>query len=213
MYRHRNTFISFAAGMLLGAAFLHLMPEAFALRRNDAYVWALAGLVAFYLLEHLVMLHSCVEEDCQAHTELIPIVFGLAIHSLTDGLVVGIGLRAGANLGIVLLLAVAVHKAPDVLATFSILMGLQHTPAQSAWGAFGILMFTPLGLLLGYLTGGMMSRPMLGALLSISCGILIYIAAADLIPQTHRVREMVQYANIVALVTGAAIMQAMTVFE
>lgn len=113
--------ISFAAGALLAVALLDLIPESI-----QAAGWIggtlsiLSGYVLFALVSRFIF-HVC--PACSAtHTELnfkaitISMVAALSIHSFMDGLAIYSGYLATADVGILILLAVAFHKLPEGLA-------------------------------------------------------------------------------------------------
>ncbi|MFZ2087312.1 MAG: hypothetical protein WAU47_01950 [Desulfobaccales bacterium] len=57
--------ISYATGTLLGAVFLGLLPEALEKAPHSlVFLWFLAGLLAFFLLEKLVLWRHCQKEEC-----------------------------------------------------------------------------------------------------------------------------------------------------
>jgi hypothetical protein len=57
--------ISYATGTLLGAVFLGLLPEALEKAPHSlVFLWFLAGLLAFFLLEKLVLWRHCHKEEC-----------------------------------------------------------------------------------------------------------------------------------------------------
>ncbi len=63
------TLVSYAIGALLGAAFLEILPEAFE-RAKDVHTLTatvLAGILAFFVLEKLVLWRHCHYDDCEAH--------------------------------------------------------------------------------------------------------------------------------------------------
>ena len=63
------TLVSYAIGALLGAAFLEILPEAFQQAKNVHTLTAtvLAGILAFFVLEKLVLWRHCHYDDCEAH--------------------------------------------------------------------------------------------------------------------------------------------------
>jgi zinc and cadmium transporter len=53
--------LSFSAGVMLGAAFFHMLPEAVEQAGASAAPFMLAGFVFLYLLERFVLVHVCAE--------------------------------------------------------------------------------------------------------------------------------------------------------
>lgn len=61
--------VSYAVGALLGAVFLHILPEAFGLADSLESMAAtiLLGILIFFVLEKLVLWRHCHLEQCEAH--------------------------------------------------------------------------------------------------------------------------------------------------
>ena len=116
--------VSFAVGALLGAVFLELLPHAL----EDGgvhYVMliVLIGLLAFFLLEKLVLWRHCHTHDCEAHGLAAPmVIIGDAFHNFLDGVVIGTAVLVSIPLGISTALAVMTHEIPQELGDFAILL-------------------------------------------------------------------------------------------
>src|SRR5690349_17166430 len=86
------TQVSFAGGILLGAAFFDMIPESAALVKGLWFGGALlAGFLAIFVLEHFLVVHPHPEhpgEHGAAHHIHLGITAyaGLSFHSLLDGL-------------------------------------------------------------------------------------------------------------------------------
>ena len=62
------TLVSYAIGALLGAAFLEVIPHAFEHgNARQAGLAILGGIVAFFVLEKLLLWRHCHTENCEAH--------------------------------------------------------------------------------------------------------------------------------------------------
>jgi zinc and cadmium transporter len=59
--RRSDLLLSFSAGIMLGAAFLHMLPEAVDGAGASAVPFVLVGFLALYLLERFVLVHVCAE--------------------------------------------------------------------------------------------------------------------------------------------------------
>src|SRR3989338_4307412 len=112
--------ISFAAGVLLAAAFLDLMPEAAGLNES-MFLFVLLGIVVFYFIENLAVVHMCKEEDCKAHQIGMMSAIGIGFHSLIDGIAIAAGFSVSPALGIITAFAVIAHEFPEGVITMSLL--------------------------------------------------------------------------------------------
>src|SRR6266567_2532823 len=58
--------VAFAAGTLLGDAFLHLIPESYKNRGGVGIAFSLmGGMLAFFVLEKFIHWHHCHDIDCE----------------------------------------------------------------------------------------------------------------------------------------------------
>lgn len=177
--------VSFGAGLLLGMAFLHMVPEAAELNSQFGY-WFLAGFVLLLVLERFVMVHACEEHGCHYHTVGLAAFAGLTVHGLLEGFALGSTLFAS-GLAPLVLIAVLSHKIPAGFALTSILRLAKLTKRQIVLFVIGVSISGPLGLALSL---GILRHENIpavsGALLALSAGSFIYIGACDLLPEMHR---------------------------
>lgn len=182
---------SFAAGVLLGAAFFDLLPEAAHEGEElgiNVFSWALIGIVIFFLIErsiHWFHHHEEFHEHKKESKSTIPlIIIGDTVHNFVDGIVIAATFMISAPLGIVTALSVAAHEIPQEIGDFGLLLhkGLNRKKiilvnVLSASVAI-------LGALLTYSLGNVL-EPYLPILLALTAGFFIYIASSDLIPEIH----------------------------
>lgn len=117
--------MAFGAGVLLGAAFVHLIPEAVARGSGPASWGLLASFGVLFALEQVTFTHACPEycEACPLHPMGLVAFAALTLHSLVDGLAVAAGFGASSSLGLVAALAVIVHELPEGLSMAAIALG------------------------------------------------------------------------------------------
>lgn len=180
--------ISYAAGVLLGAAFLGMIPTA--LLRGDATLilpTVLSGLVLFFVLEKLVLWRHCHERDCPAHIGRTGalILIGDAFHNFVDGVVIAAAFLVSVPLGIATAVAVIAHEVPQEVGDFAILLDNGYGPAKAFW----LNMLSACATLPGALAGYFWLAHIQAAIpyiLALSAASFIYIALADLVPTLHR---------------------------
>jgi zinc and cadmium transporter len=179
--------LSYATGTLLGAAFLGMIPKAFAKASAfEVSATLLAGMVGFFSLEKLVLWRHCHERECQVHGSAGPLILiGDAFHNFVDGVVIAAAFLISLPLGVVAALAVIAHEVPQEVGDFAILL-------DSGYKRWTALLLNALsasatipGAVLAYywLAATMEAMPYV---LAVSAASFIYIAAADLIPALHR---------------------------
>lgn len=179
--------ISYAAGVLLGAAFLGMIPKAIA-RDPGAPILAsvLAGLVLFFTLEKLVLWRHCHDAGCPVHGQAAPLIlFGDALHNFVDGVVIAAAFLVSIPLGITTAAAVIAHEVPQEVGDFAILLDSGYGRARALWLNTLSAAATLPGALVGYFWLELMGQA-IAYILAISAASFIYIALADLVPSLHR---------------------------
>jgi len=190
--------VSFSAGVMLAAAFLHLIPEAVSLS-EEALLAALCGILAFYVLQQAINFHPCYDEQCRLHNMGILSLIGLTFHSLLDGVAIALGFGVGGSLGIMTTTAVVLHQLPEGITTTSILMYAKMPRVKIMLYSIMVGAATPLGAIFFYPYLKDMPGRILGIFLAVAAGSFIYIASADLIPQTHKAQNRL---NALILLSG-----------
>jgi ZIP family zinc transporter/zinc and cadmium transporter len=197
---------SFAAGALITIALAHLIPESVELNSN-ALLFVLAAFIAFYLLESVVVFHSGsaihFSEECPIETHNVgPVIFsGLFLHSLIDGFIIAVGFEASLELGIFAATGVILHELPEGITSFTLIVrSMQKRTALIL--SMAVALATPVGaaIALGPLNG--MPESTLGAMMAAAGGSFLYVAASDLIPETHQ-RKVLQNGVFLLLGSGS----------
>jgi len=200
--------VSFAAGVMLATSFLNLIPEALSL--SKAVPWAaLAGILVFYFFQQVINLHPCHDEDCRLHNMGMLSFAGLAFHSLLDGIAIALGFEIGVGIGIMTTLAVLLHEFPEGITITSILMYTKMKKKKIILYSFLVASATPVGAILFYPFLERLSEGILGLALAFAAGSFIYIAASDLIPQTHKAQNRL---NGIILFLGVIFVALMNLF-
>lgn len=178
--------VAFGAGLLLGMAFVHMIPEAAELAPKTFGYWFMAGFVILLILERFIMVHACEEHGCHYHTVGVAAFAGLTVHGLLEGFALGSTLYVS-DLAPLVLIAILSHKVPAGFALTAILRMAHLTRRQIALFVVGVSLSGPLGLALSLGILGQEGLPTVsGSLLALSAGSFIYIGACDLLPELHR---------------------------
>ena len=210
------TFLSFSAGVMLGAVFFHLLPEAFHLGGYRAFTLVPLGFVLLFLLERYVLVHACQETpDCQVHAHRpmmgLTAFFGLSIHTLFDG--IALGSATVEHLGGLACLAITAHKIPSSVSLATI---LKSEGRKSVSILFYVLLFgltVPLGASLFWCLDSVFSFKGLAApSLAFSAGTFLYISVSDLIPHINRHGHGAGLKNVAGFLGGLLLMLALTFF-
>jgi zinc transporter ZupT len=182
---HLRYFVAGSAGFMLAAAFARMLPES--AHMPHAFLFVLVGYFGVHLFEHSVAPHFHFGEEFHPEAFLRPsaaylAVLGLGVHTLFDGVAIAAGFMISPELGLLLFIAVFLHKLPEGFAIASIMLaaGRSRLAARMAGGALGALT------LIGAALTSLLAESHVGYALALSAGVTIYVAASDLIPEVNR---------------------------
>ena len=208
--------IPFAAGGLLGDAFIHLLPETAESEWGldfTASMSLLAGVIAFFVLEKILHWHHAhFPHEEVIHPVAATNLVGDGLHNFVDGAIVAASFAVDVKVGAATSLAVALHEIPQELGDFAILIHAGLAPKRA--------------LLLNFATG---AAAVLGGIVTLlvaseagiervfvpfTAGAFVYIASTDLIPELHKEPEpRKSVLQLVALVAGVGVMAALLLVE
>jgi len=201
----RNTtyFMCFAAGVLISASFLHMIPKALSMNPH-ASIYLLAGFLGLHLFNRFVTAFVC-ERDPDKAEYAIGVVptLGIGFHSFIDGFIYSIAFTVSIFTGFLATAGMVLHEFPEGIITYLLLIrGGFGERAALILAFLAAALSTPLGMLVSYPLVTQIDRPTLGALLSLSAGALVYVGATHLLPQAER--EHKKY-SLVALSGGVLV--------
>lgn len=209
------SFLAFAAGVMLGAAFFHMLPEAFHGGGYPSFTLVPAGFVFLVVLERNFLSHTCEEPvNCTEHAHHglgLAAFVGLSVHTLIDGLALGSAVNEG--VGLMAFIAIVSHKVPSSLSLASILKSEgKSTKVILGYATFYGLM-VPVGAGLYFASEAALHIEKFSPwALAFSAGTFLYIAVSDLLPHVSRHGKDRQGRNLVALICGLALMLALARF-
>lgn len=181
---HLPVVLSASAGIMLGTACLHLLPDAVKLV-GASVGWALlAGFLFLYLFEQFVTVHVCEAMGCEVHHIGIAALFGLSIHTFVNGVAMGAGALTG--IGGLVTLAVAAHKLPEAFSLTSILLHERYRKRSIALMSLLFMGMIPLGVMAVKWFAVSPETPLTGYALAFSAGTFLHIAVSDLLPEVHK---------------------------
>lgn len=197
-----NLLVSYATGTLLGASLIGMLPTALDRESDDLVLGAvLAGLVAFFVLERLMLWRHRhpgeVHAKMDASAELI--LVGDAVHNLMDGFAIGAAFAGGGPLGVSTALAVIVHEVAQEVGDFAVLIdtGLTRRRAMVYNVLSSATTIPATGI--AYVAASQVDL-VIPMVLAIGSASFLYIALADLVPRHHARRKMQDLPWEVALI-------------
>ncbi|MFN8007675.1 MAG: ZIP family metal transporter [Terriglobia bacterium] len=177
-------FLAFGAGFMLATAFLEMVPRSMELLPS-APGWILAGYLLVHLFEHSFAPHFHFGEEIHKEELLDPRVgfsalVGLLSHTFFDGVAIASGFIISYRLGIILFIAIILHKLPEGFTVSSIMIASGKSKTSSLMAAAGLGVATMAGVLTMSAVQGMVKYG-----LPLSAGVGIYVAASDLMPEVN----------------------------
>lgn len=199
-------FVCFAAGVLISVSFLHIIPKSFEMNPN-APAWLLGGFVLLHLFNRFITAFVCERKPDSAYgIGLIPML-GIGFHSFIDGFIYSITFTVSIFTGVLAATGMVLHEFPEGIITYLLLLrgGFREKTALIL-AILAAALTTPLGMLVSWPYISRIDPPLLGSLLALSSGALVYVGATHLLPQAEK--EHRQY-SLCAL--GAGILVAVII--
>jgi zinc transporter ZupT len=175
--------IAVGSGYMIAASVMRMLPVSLEQLENAPF-FVLLGFLAVHLVEHTFTTHFHFGEETHPHEVGRLVGFsaltGLLLHTLFDGIAIGSGFHFDPALGVVVSLAVVLHKVPEGVTIASIMLAGGHGRGRSLASAAAIGVATLLGVLLLGLVASVAA-----AALAFSAGVTVYVAASDLVPEIN----------------------------
>lgn len=179
-------FMSFAAGVLISVSFIHIIPKSFDMN-NTAPIYLLIGFMGLYVFNRFLKLLVCHDRECaNLSAGIIPII-GIGLHSFIDGIIYSVTFNVSVFTGVLAAIGMVFHEFPEGVVTFLLLERSGFTRKRSALYAFlAAAVTTPFGTLVSFPFISKIDRPVLGLLLAVSAGALVYVGASHLLPAVEK---------------------------
>ena len=172
--------IAFAAGFLVSVAFLDLFPEAVRQTGDQAAVVALGAYLLVHLTQHTIGKHFHFGEETHEISRIVSTsaLIGLLMHTFVDGVAVSSGVRVGETFGLMVFLAIGLHKLPEGLAISSLFMAA-GAGKRAAFAAAGLLGLATIAGVFATAQVPLVARHGL----ALSTGVTLYVGASNLVPE------------------------------
>ena len=209
--------IALTSGLVLGLVGFDLLPEIFngVERTGLDVVWPMilfvAGFLIFHIVERVLLIHVADEAKYEHHTHPklgMARAIALASHSFFDGLSVGVAFQVNTTVGLTVALAVIGHRFADGFDTANFML-LHKNKTSRIYQLMALVVIAPIA-------GGIVSLLIhfsdsaLSIYLGFFAGVLMYIAASNILPQAHS--RVSPYKTIGLTILGAAFIFLVTRF-
>jgi len=205
--------VALGAGFMLAAIFIEILPETvslWSLRLIDAptaesvvvpMTLLLAGYLLIQLFEHTIAPHFHFGAETHPESLIRPsaayaAIGGLTIHTFFDGVSIAAAFLADIKVGILVFIAIMLHKVPEGFTVASIMLASGRSSKKAAAAALAIGAATFAGVV-GVALLEKRFQPSVAYALPFSAGVTLYVAASDLIPEVNRKEEKNPIVSIV----------------
>jgi ZIP family zinc transporter len=193
--------LGFSAGAVIGVAFFDLLPEAIEFGEKFHSPAAIlsctaVGFLSYLVLDRILMFHGDVAPRG-------PFAAGvLCVHSLLDGVAIGLAFQTSHEVGIIVAIAVLTHDFSDGINTMNIVLKNRGDRRH----AFRWLLADALAPVLGIASTYFFILPGegFGAALALFAGFFLYIGASDLIPESYHAHP--KFLTTAMTLAGAAVL-------
>ncbi len=197
--------LGFSAGAVIGVAFFDLLPEAIDFSAHagasaDAgtlLTWTAIGFLAYLILDRSLLLHGRPVTTRGAVGAGI-----LCIHSLLDGIAIGLAFQASRPVGVVVAIAVLTHDFSDGVNTMNIVIKNRGERRSALRWLIADALAPSLGI--ASTLAFVLPAPMLGYVLALFAGFFLFIGASDLIPESFHAHP--KFLTTAMTVAGAAVL-------
>lgn len=200
IYRHFKSFLSYllalSAGFMMAVVFAEILPRIINFQREQnqedfavPMILLLSGYLLTHFLEHTIAPHFHLGEEMTGDNLISPAtaytaIGGLTVHTFFDGVSIAAASMLNYKAGLMVFIAVLLHKIPEgfTIASMVLAAGKTYRHVLTATSFIGLTTF--LGVLLFSLFGEKLGLSIM-YVLPIACGITLYVAASDLIPEVN----------------------------
>ncbi len=178
--RALDNMVALSAGFMVSVALLDLAPDAILTHGPGAGLVILIGYLLVHLTQHTLAPHFHFGEEVHHVTKMVSFsaLAGLILHTFVDGVAIASGFGVSQSLGILVFLAILLHKLPEGLAISSLFLasGESKGAALAASGALAV----------SSLLGALLTQqvPFLEEFgLPLAAGVTLYVGASNLVPE------------------------------
>ena len=178
--RALDNMVALSAGFMVSVALLDLAPDAILTHGPRAALVILIGYLLVHLTQHTLAPHFHFGEEVHHVTKMVSFsaLAGLMLHTFVDGVAIASGFGVSEGLGILVFLAILLHKLPEGLAISSLFLaaGESRGAALAASGALAV----------SSLLGALLTQqlPILQEYgLPLAAGVTLYVGASNLVPE------------------------------
>ncbi len=207
--------VSLAAGTLIGDVFIHLLPEIVSIENEGVWIWVIAGIGIFFVLEKVIHWRHCHIPTSENHPHPVGAMnlIGDGLHNFLDGALIAGSFLVDTQLGIATTIAVILHEIPQEIGDFGVLIHAGYSKAKALMFNFISAITAFFGVLVVFAIGQQNAESFAFFVVPITAGGFIYIAVSDLLPEMRKeTRWQHSLLQLLFLAVGVAIMYGLKVY-
>jgi len=210
--------MAITSGLVLGLVGFDLLPEIFegVERTGIDAIWPMilfiTGFLVFHIIEKVILMHGVDEANYKDHSH--PALgtaraVALACHSFFDGLSIGVAFQVSPAIGLTVALAVIGHRFADGFDTANFML-VHKNKINRILQLMAVVVIAPIA---GGFTSLIIhfSDSALSIYLGFFAGVLMYMAASNILPQAHT--KVSPYKTISLTILGATFIFIVTRFS
>jgi zinc and cadmium transporter len=211
LIRHQAALIAFAAGAILGAVFLDVLPETVSAVGPNALAWSFGGFVALVIVEWLIGRHH---HGHGVESPGLPasLLISDALHNIGDGAAVAAAFVISAKVGVAIAVAVIAHEIPQEIGDYAVLRIANWPRAKALLALAGVQLTAFIGATAVLLAAHHVGH-VTAFILSVAAGTFLYIGATDLLPDVqsgtttlNRLERMFGFLSGVFLIAAVSVL-------
>jgi ZIP family zinc transporter len=192
--------LGFSAGAVIGVAFFDLLPEAIdfgaKLHSPEAILaWTGFGFLSYLALDRILLFHA----EGAPRGRIAAGV--LSLHSVLDGIAIGLAFQASHQIGLIVAIAVLSHDFSDGINTMNIV--LKNQGSRKTALRWLVLDAAAPGIGVACTQFFALSGASFGGVLALLAGFFLYIGASDLIPESYHAHP--KFLTTAMTLAGAAV--------
>jgi zinc transporter ZupT len=215
--RVQETLLALGAGFILALVFLKLVPASIRAIGDTAMLYCVLGFATIHFFEHTIVGHFHFGEETHSDVMVSKVASlsafsGLFVHAFFDGFTISIGMQFDFGIGVLIFLAVLLHKFPEGLTIGSIVIAAGYSRKAVMLSTVGLAAATMLGVCTLFVFQGI-GVGAIGAGFAFSAGVAVYVGASDLIPEINkskdRIPPLVVFAGMILFYLSDRILESL----
>lgn len=193
--RVQEYLLALSAGFILALVFMELIPESLGAIGKEAPLFMLLGYAVLHFFEHTIVGHLHFGEETHrdvmvSRVASLSTFTGLFIHAFFDGFAISAGMQFNFYVGLLIFVAVFLHKIPEGLTIATVMLAAEHGKRTAFLASAAIGVATMLGIVSVFLLAEV-DQKVVGIAFAFSAGIATYVGASDLIPEINHSKNRI----------------------